>query len=111
MRKLRNRLTELVKGMEFFAVCVVGLPLLLLYGIVWLVCAGLIFVAGAAVVSAPIVLAVWGWDKSRWLGAFIIACYIVLYLGWRLFGEQILSDLRARGWLRTRGAKRQQSSN
>jgi membrane protein implicated in regulation of membrane protease activity len=111
MRLLRIRLIEMVKGMGLLAVCVVGVPLLILYGLLWLACAGLIFVAGAAVLVAPIWLAVWGWDMNHWLGMFIIACYALAYLGWKVMGERLTDEFRARGWLRTRAPNKSRPSN
>lgn len=95
----------MVKGMGFLAICIVGLPLLLLYGIVWLICAGLIFVACAALICLPIVLVAWGWDKSHWLGAFIVACYVIAFLVWKMVGDHVKSEWYARGWWVTRGYK------
>lgn len=110
MRQLRIRLIEMVKGMGFLALCVVGLPLLILYGLYWFLSRSFLMVGGLVLVFSPVFLFFGAWFWNRWAGAFVIAIYIILFLSWKLVGDQVMAALRARGWIRARGVKRQQSS-
>lgn len=110
MRQLRIRLTDMVKGMGLLALCLVGIPLLILYGLYWLLSRSFLMMAGLVLVFSPVFLFFGAWFWNHWAGALVIAIYIILYLSWKLVGDQVTAALRARGWIRARGVKRPQSS-
>ena len=105
MRQLRTRLVEIVKGMGFVTLLIVGIPLVLLYLAYWLLSRTLLMIGMLVALTTPFALAYWGWANNRWLGAFIVACYAIAFLVWKKVGDDVKSAWYARGWWVTRGYK------
>jgi hypothetical protein len=95
--------------MGALALLFLGIPLLILYGLYWLISRTLLMVGMLVLVFSPVFLFFWAWFANRVFGVLVVAFYVILYLGWKLVGGEVMSNLRSRGWIRPRKTKRQRA--